>query len=245
MAAAPPLILQWDREHYFLPYTEQDLRETTLAQFKEVCREVTGIPVNDIKLVFSGGIMTDDSSPLDRYGVYVGAKIKVADANPNSPKPIPLSPQEKIEHQSIQKLDHIVQQTSDQLLERMQTYMSNVELYIQQFLHPVDSEVHQVFLSTTGGVEELEEICRTEKGSLDRDYVFITETLMQALLKIDNVVVSEDAENGRQRRKQAVRQLQGWLDQMDRVKDKLSQAERRIKQQQQQQQQSTSPHQGD
>ncbi|KAJ1931903.1 hypothetical protein FBU59_006554, partial [Linderina macrospora] len=51
---APPMVLQWGRERYLLKYEEADLHDTTLGQFKEVCREVTGVPVNSMKIIFSG-----------------------------------------------------------------------------------------------------------------------------------------------------------------------------------------------
>ncbi|KAJ2157593.1 hypothetical protein GGH16_005494, partial [Coemansia sp. RSA 560] len=64
-----PLVLQWGRDRYMIKYDYDDLRDTTLGQFKEVCREVTGVPTNAMKLIFSGATMKDDASPLAYYGV--------------------------------------------------------------------------------------------------------------------------------------------------------------------------------
>lgn len=53
--SAAPLVLQWGRERYMFKYDDEDLRHITLGQFREVCREATGVPSNAMKLIFNGG----------------------------------------------------------------------------------------------------------------------------------------------------------------------------------------------
>ncbi|KAJ1915289.1 hypothetical protein H4219_004402 [Mycoemilia scoparia] len=162
--------------------------------------------------------MKDDKATLDRYGIYVGAKLKLVGVQENGKKDKEMTPTEQQEHKSIQRIDHIVQKTSDQLLERMQNYVANAQLFKKQFLDS-SSETYQAMMQASP--DDFMGIRNSEKQNLHKDYVFITETLMQSLLSIDNVPLDDGADLGRNRRKQAVKQLQGWMDQMDKVRQSV------------------------
>ncbi|KAJ2784510.1 hypothetical protein GGI15_002245 [Coemansia interrupta] len=213
---APPLTLQWGRERYTLKYDEEDMRDTTLGQFKEVCREVTGVPSTRMKLIFSGATMKDDSSPLASYGIYPGATVKLIGRKEDAEKSAPVTAQDREENALIHKIDDIASHTTDVLSSRMQAYLADAQLYIDQFLS-----------GSLDGLNDgaLSEIKSTERKKLDDAYMFINETLMQSLLKIDGIECPPEAEKARQRRRQAVKLLQSWMDQMDRKKESVKQAE--------------------
>ncbi|KAI8321975.1 hypothetical protein GQ54DRAFT_333607 [Martensiomyces pterosporus] len=217
---APPLVLQWGRERYLLKYDEDDLRETTLGQFKEVCREVTGVPAGGMKIIFSGATMKDDGSPLAYYGVYPGATIKMLGRKQGAEKGAPVTAEEREENELIHRIDHVSNETSDLLLSRMQAYLADAQLYVDQFLSgPIDGGAHD---------EALSEIRDAERKKLQDSYLFINETLMQSLLKIDGVECPPEADKARQRRRQAVRLLQSWMDQMDSKRESVKDAEARL-----------------
>ncbi|KAJ1864678.1 hypothetical protein LPJ57_006138 [Coemansia sp. RSA 486] len=218
---APPLVLQWGRERYMLKYDENDMRDTTLGQFKEVCREVTGVPSNRMKLIFSGATMKDDSSSLDSYGIYPGASVKLIGRKEDAERGVPVTEEEREENALIHKIDDIASHTTDVLSSRMQAYLADAQLYIDQFLSGAMDGLDQHALS---------EIKAAEHKKLNDAYMFISETLMQSLLKIDGIECSPEAEKARQRRRQAVKMLQSWMDQMDRKKESIKQAEATISQ---------------
>ncbi|KAJ2242702.1 hypothetical protein GGI13_006872, partial [Coemansia sp. RSA 455] len=131
---APPLVLQWGRERYMLKYDDEDLRDTTLGQFKEVCREVTGVPSNGMKLIFSGATMKDDASPLAYYSIYPGATIKLIGRKEGAEKGVPATKEEREENALIHKIDDIANEATDILSSRMQAYLADAQLYMDQFL---------------------------------------------------------------------------------------------------------------
>ncbi|KAJ2749422.1 hypothetical protein IWQ56_007233 [Coemansia nantahalensis] len=218
---APPLVLQWGRERYMLKYDYEDLRDTTLGQFKEVCREVTGVPRNGMRLIFSGATMKDDSSPLAHYGLYPGAAVKMIGRKEDAEKSAPPTKEEREESALIHKIDDISNEATDRLSSPMQGYLTNAQLYIDQF-----------GAAAAGGLVDraLREIKAAERKKLTDAYKMVNETLMQYLLKIDDIACPPDADKARQRRKQAVRQLQAWMDQMDRKRESVEQSEATISQ---------------
>ncbi|KAJ1736407.1 hypothetical protein H4S06_004959 [Coemansia sp. BCRC 34490] len=218
---APPLVLQWGRERYMLKYGDEDLRDTTLGQFKEVCREVTGVPSSGMKLIFSGATMKDDSSPLAYYGIYPGASVKLIGRKDGSEKSGPVTEEEREENAVIHKIDDISNEATDLLSSRMQAYLADAQLYMDQFLS-----------GSMDGMDDeaLSQIKTSESKKLNDAYVYISETLMQYLLKVDCVECPPSADKARQRRRQAVRLLQSWLDQIDAKKSSVKLAEATVSQ---------------
>ncbi|KAJ2669184.1 hypothetical protein GGH99_006358 [Coemansia sp. RSA 1285] len=218
---APPLVLQWGRERYMLKYGDEDLRDTTLGQFKEVCREVTGVPSSGMKLIFSGATMKDDSSPLAYYGIYPGASVKLIGRKDGSEKSGPVTEEEREENAVIHKIDDISNEATDLLSSRMQAYLADAQLYMDQFLS-----------GSMDGMDDeaLSQIKSSESKKLNDAYVYISETLMQYLLKVDCVECPPSADKARQRRRQAVRLLQSWLDQIDAKKSSVKLAEATVSQ---------------
>ncbi|KAJ2556408.1 hypothetical protein EV175_002030 [Coemansia sp. RSA 1933] len=218
---APPLVLQWGRERYMLKYDDEDLHDTTLGQFKEVCREVTGVPSSGMKLIFSGATMKDDSSPLAYYGVYPGASVKLIGRKDSSEKSSPATQEEREENAVIHKIDDISNEATDQLSSRMQAYLADAQLYVDQFLSGAMDDMD---------ADALAQIKTSERKKLDDAYRYMSETLMQYLLKVDSVECPPNADKARQRRRQAVRLLQSWLDQIDAKKTSVKQAEATVSQ---------------
>lgn len=54
--------------------------------------------------------------------------------------------------------------------------------------------------------------------------IYLSEKLMQALITLDGVECSLEFETARQKRKASVRQLQGYLDRVDKSRAKIKQA---------------------
>ncbi|KAJ1798700.1 hypothetical protein LPJ59_002331 [Coemansia sp. RSA 2399] len=218
---APPLVLQWGRERYMLKYDDEDLRDTTLGQFKEVCREVTGVPSSGMKLIFSGATMKDDSSPLAYYGVYPGASVKLIGRKDSGEQSTPVTQEEREENALIHKIDDISNEATDRLSSRMQAYLADAQLYMDQFLSGAMGDMD---------ADALAPIKSSERKKLDDAYTYMSEALMQYLLKVDSVECPLNADKARQRRRQAVRLLHSWLDQIDSKNTSVKQAEANVSQ---------------
>ncbi|KAI9469267.1 hypothetical protein LPJ78_002817 [Coemansia sp. RSA 989] len=219
--AAVPLVLQWGRERYMIKYDYDDLRDTTLGQFKEVCREVTGVPTNGMKLIFSGAIMKDDASPLAYYGIYPGASLKLIGRKEGAEKGVPVTEEEREENAIIHKIDDLSNEATDVLSSRIEAYLADAQIYIQQYSSGALDGISD---------QTLEEIKSKDRKNLQDSYLFVNETLMQYLLKLDGIECPPNADKARQRRRQAVRLLQSWMEQMDRKREGVKQAEKTISQ---------------
>lgn len=165
--------------------------------------------------------MKDDNYQLSDYGIYAGATIKLIGRKAGAEKGAPVTAEEREENALIHKIDDITSEASDILSSRMQAYLADAQLYMDQFLSgAMDGKYDGA----------LDDIKAGERKRLDDAYMFINETLMQHLLKIDEVDCPPEAEKARQRRRQAVRLLQSWMDQMDRKKENVKMAEATISQ---------------
>ncbi|KAJ2241525.1 hypothetical protein GGH97_004253, partial [Coemansia sp. RSA 475] len=92
--------------------------------------------------------------------------------------------------------------------------------------------IEQFSASATHGVSDaaFEEIKTAERKKLHDAYVYLNEALMQYLLKLDGIECLPEAEKARQRRRQAVRLLQSWMDQLDHKRESVKQSEVTISQ---------------
>ncbi|OMJ10031.1 BAG family molecular chaperone regulator 1 [Smittium culicis] len=206
----PPLILAWGKERFHFQYDDSDLTEMTLAQFKEICREMTGVPVTSMKLIFSGATMKDDVSPLIYYGVYPGALVRMMGSIPKPGQAV-VSELDMEQHAIMEKFDHIMSETSDLVLQKIRGFLSNTQIFIDQFL----SENSAI------DFKDAESIIKSERKTLFDSYTYISEILMKRLLIVDGVVLPQGADNARQQRKKIVRQIQSWMNQIDEAKTRV------------------------
>ncbi|KAI9505673.1 hypothetical protein BX070DRAFT_188442 [Coemansia spiralis] len=174
-----------------------------------------------MKLIFSGATMKDDSSPLAYYGIYPGASVKLIGRKDGGEKSGPVTEEEREEHAIIHKIDDISNEAMDRLSSRMQAYLADAQLYVDQFLSGAMDCVND---------NAFAQIKSSERKKLEDAYLFINEALMQYLLKIDSIECPPNADKARHRRRQAVRLLQSWMDQMDAKKSSVKQAEATISQ---------------
>ncbi|KAJ2290308.1 hypothetical protein IWW55_006132 [Coemansia sp. RSA 2706] len=165
--------------------------------------------------------MKDDASPLAYYGVYPGASLKLIGRKEGAEKGVPVTEEEREESALVHKIDDLSHEATDLLSSRMQAYLADAQLYIDQFSS-----------AAIGGDNDqaLREIKASEHKKLHDAYVFVNETLMQYLLKLDGIECPPEADKARQRRRQAVRLLQSWMDQMDRKRESVKQSEITISQ---------------
>ncbi|CAG8801337.1 18799_t:CDS:2, partial [Gigaspora rosea] len=87
MEVAPELVVNWGLEKLRIEFAEQgtgSLEETTLKQLKERLKDITGVPINGQKLVFSGAIMKDETATLSSFGLQPFSKLILMGSKPNA-----------------------------------------------------------------------------------------------------------------------------------------------------------------
>ncbi|KAI8812979.1 hypothetical protein BJ742DRAFT_790665 [Cladochytrium replicatum] len=219
-------------------YGEKWPEHVTLGNLLERCSNASQIPVNRIKLLHSKVFMKDSSATLSSYGVGTGSKISmlgdgekfydvpgsIPDSSPfrseheypslppraapppptsrtpsNAPPPPPkyVNPEDKL----IATLDALLDKVNFEIAPEIADYAASVEGIRDRNLTPQD-------------------VKRLQDTSLR-----CGEMLMQTLLKIDGVTVGEN-ERARAKRKEAVKMVQGLMDRVDGLKERVKETVR-------------------
>ncbi|KAI8813843.1 hypothetical protein BJ742DRAFT_787664 [Cladochytrium replicatum] len=221
-------------------YGENWPEHVTLGNLLERCSNASQIPVNRIKLLHSKVLMKDSSATLSSYGVRTGSKISmlrdgekfydVPGSTPTSspsrsepeypslppraaPAPPstsgtpsnapPLAPPKYVNHKDklISTIDALLDKVNFEIAPQIADYATSVEGIRHRNLTPHD-------------------VKRLQDTSLR-----CGEMLMQTLLKIDGVTVGEN-EQARAKRKEAVKMVQGLMDRVDGLKERVKEAVR-------------------
>ncbi|CAG8711152.1 18678_t:CDS:2 [Dentiscutata erythropus] len=193
----PELIVNWGREKLHIEFTEQgtgSLEETTLKELKERLKEITGVPINGQKLVFSGAIMKDETATLTSFGLQPFSKLILMGSKPNT------TSGSSEEHALIARITQSVEKTKANLVPQIESFETSVATYLSS-----------------------EDNDDTVKSKLTEEHHCIVETLMQSILTLDSVVCPPEFETARQKRREAVKFTQGLIDRVDEVKAQLSQ----------------------
>ncbi|KIK67233.1 hypothetical protein GYMLUDRAFT_135904, partial [Collybiopsis luxurians FD-317 M1] len=183
------LNIKWGKER--TSYQVQD-PSIPLSDLKIFVAEWTHLPLDSLKLIHSGAIMKDDNAPLSSYRLRPNTTIQVVgSAVPSSGGPTPKS------ETSI----------TSQIHEQLASVRSNLVPSLETFLSSLSTAANP---DTTLPVDSL-----TKFGPLQKEQVRLSELFLQSLLNLDAITVDKEWEQARQERKAAVKEVQGYLDQLD------------------------------
>ena len=56
--------------------------QVQLKELREICRDLTGVPLGGLSLSHAGAMMKDDNAPLSCFGIKAGTKIIVHGVKP-------------------------------------------------------------------------------------------------------------------------------------------------------------------
>ncbi|KAJ3282366.1 hypothetical protein HDU76_008720 [Blyttiomyces sp. JEL0837] len=185
-------------------------------------------------------MMKDLNAPLAHYGIKPGSKIMmIGDAAPaepqprtsgfstptpqqqyspsmnptsNSTKPLPTPPPSQ--HQETVHL------TPDALALQK---LSSIRHELEGKVNPLIDSYTTSVIEFTSAIEASREPTQTLKQLKD-SHAKVSELLLQGLLKIDGVVVPEGHEEVRLRRKEAVKFVNGLLEKVDGLKERVAEA---------------------
>lgn len=115
-----------------------------------------------------------------------------------------VEPEKKVEsEETIQKR---IKQISTEKLQELEPQVTQVEGWI------VDQKKEKETTKAEGGEEK-------KAGPPPRILLYLSEILLQGLLKLDSIEIPSGYENARKERKEAVKQVQDVLDRVDRAKE--------------------------
>ncbi|KAI9331829.1 hypothetical protein DFJ73DRAFT_68146 [Zopfochytrium polystomum] len=131
--------------------------------------------------------------------------MKESGRTPSRPSPPP-APQLAPEVRAIHQIDTILAEMQTTVQPLMHGYLQEAEAYISS--------------KAAGAGFSSEDTQRMEKR-LKEEHARVGELLLQGLMKVDGVVVPDGHDEVRSRRKEVVRTLNRWLEQVDAMKDKV------------------------
>ncbi|KAF9339106.1 hypothetical protein BGZ89_001556 [Linnemannia elongata] len=204
------LHIRWSGERYLIDFEGRILGQVQLKELREICRDLTGVPLGGLSLSHAGAVMKDDNAPLSCFGIKAGTKIIV-----HGIKPTPEQIKEMTtngdpeEYALILRITNSLQKSRDFVEEHQSKYEQEVQDYLASKPAPF------VMSSMPPARKKLHDY-----------HGMLSELLLQALLALDGVTCKPDFEVARVKRREAVKETQRLLDAMDAIHARVKESDR-------------------
>ncbi|KAF8585962.1 hypothetical protein K439DRAFT_1409478 [Ramaria rubella] len=181
------LTVKWGKERLYITLPSPDPK---LGVIRQTLADYSHIPAENIKLIFGGGIMKDDSYPISAYGIGDGSTLHMVGAAEHPPSKNAPAPKE-----APQRL------TEPALISKIEEELHRIR---QSLIPPLDAFLGTLNSSSSPPTPEME-----------REHIRLGELLLQSLLRLDSYTPEGSWEDARSLRKGAVREVQSLLDKLD------------------------------
>ncbi|GAA5844041.1 hypothetical protein JCM11251_003007 [Rhodosporidiobolus azoricus] len=247
--------VQWGREKIRVPLPPPT---SPLSALKATLYNITGVPPDHMKLIFSGAVLKDDLAPLSAYQLVDTDEASADGSVESRPKSFWDSWSFTGKSGSKKKLKKLVMLGSKDVSARVDDRLTNrkdladlaaaetassaaggaaeikvddeptVQRRIKEIstdrlaeLEPrvtqVEAYIAQEQKKKVGGTVEGEELAPPQQRTL----LFLSETLLQGLLRLDSIEIPGTYAGARVERKDAVKRVQALLDRVDAAKEAM------------------------
>ncbi|KAI8871143.1 hypothetical protein GQ42DRAFT_154711 [Ramicandelaber brevisporus] len=217
-SAQQPVELAWGRNRYRLPLSSEECSTKTLNDLKDIYYNKTGVPRSQQKVLFSGAVMRDNKATLSSYGIGPGSKILMmgstrimsnddeSDGSKQASSSSATSPQPP-------KIP-TVQSTIDKINDIMRPLHGDLAVSLYKYTEGVDAFESKYGSNRENGDYDIP-ARDSEYQSLKEQQVYLSEMIMQILLKLDGVECPEGFEEARTARRAAVRECNRLSDSIE------------------------------
>ncbi|OZJ02012.1 hypothetical protein BZG36_04871 [Bifiguratus adelaidae] len=197
--------------------TDGGLEAVTLKRFKDDVKQLTGVPVNGMKLSYGGAILKDETATLKTLGLYGGATVDVhmIDDRQDSSEYADLNPEERA---LIVRIQTTVSKVDEDLAPIVEKQERNCQQYPDISSSAIPTPVRTPTDSPTTSTTHLP---LSDPRKLYDTHNYLSEKLLQALFALDGIEAPTEFSTARQKRREAVRHIQGYLDRIDKAKKTL------------------------
>ncbi|KAF9412865.1 hypothetical protein BGZ94_000907 [Podila epigama] len=193
------LTISWNAEKYTIDFPGRILGSIKLGELREICKDLTGIPLGGLTLFLGGATMKDDNAPLSCFGIKPNSRVVVDGYKPTDEDIKQMTTNgDPEEYALILRIQNSLQKTQEFVAEHMHKYEQDVEAYIQSKPAPFSFDAMPA-----------------PRKRLQDTHGMLSENLLQSLLKLDGVTCQPDFEVARVKRREAVKATQKLLDQID------------------------------
>ncbi|KAF9432376.1 hypothetical protein BGZ76_010892 [Entomortierella beljakovae] len=204
------LNLQWNDERYTIDFEGQVLGQVKLKELREISKELTGVPLGGITLLYGGATMKDDNAPLSCFGIKAGAAIDIKGIKPTEEEIRKMTTSgDPEEYALVLKISGSLEKSKEFIAEYLPKYEADAEVYLSA------KPVPFVMPSMPPARKRLHE-----------QHGVMSENLLQALLALDGVTCKAEFEAARIKRREAVKETQKLLDVIDAINLRIKESDK-------------------
>ncbi|EJU04314.1 hypothetical protein DACRYDRAFT_48216 [Dacryopinax primogenitus] len=175
--------VKWGKEKIRVPLPPL---ETPLSEFRKSISDVTGLPPDGFKIIYSGAVLKDNTASLASFGVKPGRALAIVGLNEPLPTPstaaAPVVKEKPTEQSTIERIRKELSMLTSTLSPELETF--------------------------------LEKGASVEKEEREATHTRLGELILQVLLRLDALMV-EGWEEARKERRAAVKHAQDMLNRLD------------------------------
>ncbi|CAO3573312.1 unnamed protein product [Mortierella alpina] len=204
------LHIRWNDEKYTIDFEGRILSQIKLKELREVCKDLTGVPLGGLSLMHGDAIIKDDNAPLSSFAIKAGAKITVKGIKPTEEQIKEMTTNgDPEEYALILRISGMLEKTRDFLSEHLPVYEQAVDAYLLSKPAPFSMQVMPA-----------------PRKKLHDLHGMLSENLLQSLLALDGVTCKPDFEVARVKRREAVKETQKLLDIIDALHARVKESDR-------------------
>lgn len=202
-AAPLPSLLDASTDGRFnIPIPNADV--TPVSQLAGTLSHQTGIPPEQLKLVYKGAVLKDTSLTISSYGITDGANITLV----GKEGPVPSAPQPPAQQQVVKKKNKQPDTDSEQVL------VDWIRGVVNSVVDPLEAAIATFVHQAAPKGENKPKVAQSFE-MLQREHARISEFLLRGLLDMDGVEIPSGWTEARAERKAGVKRLQGELTKVD------------------------------
>ncbi|KAF9414937.1 hypothetical protein BGZ94_000238 [Podila epigama] len=205
--------VKWGREKHGYEFEGRTLADIRLGELRLKCHERTGVPKGGLTLIYGGATMKDDTAPLSCFGIKPNGQITMMGTKPTK--------------DDIHTLTTHGDPEEYALIQRVQASLQNARTLVHEHFPRYEQAVAK-YLQSNPPPYYLAAMPPARKQLMD-GHAMLSETLLQSLLVFDGVICKEHFEVARATRREAVKETQKWLDQIDELNDQVKASDKVVK----------------
>nr|XP_018263740.1 uncharacterized protein I303_03613 [Kwoniella dejecticola CBS 10117]OBR85898.1 hypothetical protein I303_03613 [Kwoniella dejecticola CBS 10117] len=186
---------------------------TPLSTLLATLSSQTGLPLDQLKLIYKGAVLKDPSLTLSSYGIDDGSTLVLIGKGGDVPAPTSTSnsTSTKPNGVGVPIKKKVVQPETDQESVLVEWINHLVDNLLQPLIPSILTFISQTHPNATNRPKVIPKF-----EVLQKEHARLSETLLKALLDLDGVNINNSEWNdARQARKMGVKQIQGELNRVD------------------------------
>lgn len=176
---------------------------TPLSQLLGTLSHVTSVPTDQLKLIYKGAVLKDQSLTVASYGIEDGAQLGLVGKEGQPPQPTPAPAQQVVKKKNKQPETDTESVLTDWIRNLVNGVVQPLEASIATF-------VSQVSAKATNRPAHIPPF-----DKLQKEHARLSELLLRGLLDLDGVEIPSGWADARKERKEGVRKLQGEINKVD------------------------------